>query len=113
MPLIEQIVLTGPPWFIPKAWLVLMFVHWVTDYGLQTRWIAENKHRDPRAMMAHCGINGAGVMLITLSVELGLAEMMVHLFIDKAKRHGVRDQTLHALSKGLWALAWWHFFPKG
>jgi hypothetical protein len=116
MPPIEHIILNGPDgyfWRIMNAWWVLVFAHWITDYGLQTKWMAENKHRNPCAMLAHCGLNGAGVMLMTYSVELAVAEMVIHWRVDRAHWMDGRDQLLHILTKGAIVLVWWHMFPKG
>ena len=116
MPPIEQIVHTGPNYYvliIINAWWALAFTHWVTDYGLQTKWVAENKHHSPLAMLAHVGINGAGVMLMTFSVTLGVVEMYLHWRIERAYFSPGHDQVTHILSKVLIVLAWYHLWPKG
>jgi hypothetical protein len=57
-------------------------------------------------LVAHSGIQGAGVALVTGNVWLGLAEWLFHTVIDEAKVNGriafAQDQALHIGCKALW-----------
>ena len=60
------------------------------------------------SMSAHSLINGAGVSLVTGIWWLGVAEAVVHFITDYLKCAGrittQRDQLIHLISKGAWAL---------
>lgn len=86
--------------------LLLLFAHFVTDFGLQTNWLAENKHRDNKALVAHAMVNGAGVVAITGSVWFGMLEAILHGYIDRKPREDDLDQTLHLLTKILIVTVW-------
>lgn len=90
---------------------MLLAAHWVADYPLQGDFLATAKRAGPlRAyhLIAHAGIQGAGVFLVTGSLVLGLAEWMAHTAIDEAKCRGwttfAQDQALHVACKALWLL---------
>lgn len=94
----------------------LMVGHSLADYPLQGDFLAtaKNRHTDlgavfwPHAIFAHSMIHGGFVALITGSVWLGVAEVIVHGITDLLKCDnwiGLRfDQTIHILSKFVWAL---------
>jgi len=103
-----SLVLTDPMLF----WLVAG--HAVADYPLQGDFLSRGKnHRAPlpgvpwyQCLLAHALIQGAMVALITKSVTLGLAETLVHAFIDFGKCSGWYgfnfDQALHVAAKLAW-----------
>ncbi len=89
--------------------LLLLAVHWVADYPLQGDFLAKAKTQGPmRAyhLIAHAGIHGAGVLLVTGSAWIGIAEWIVHAIIDESKVRGklsfAQDQILHIACKALW-----------
>ena len=95
--------------------LLLVMGHCLCDYPLQTTFIAQAKCRRPDAqvpwvwvMLGHAGTHGLAVALLTGSIALGVAETVVHGFIDDAKCRGLinfnQDQTLHVLCKLVWVL---------
>lgn len=98
------------------AWLFGMLLGWhaLADYPLQGDFLATAKnHLNPaygvpwyQALGAHAMIHGAGVMYLTGSLSLGLAEVILHAAIDHTKCTGSInvdvDQALHVACKALW-----------
>lgn len=91
--------------------LLLLAGHWVADYPLQGDFLATAKQKGPlRAyhLIAHAGIHGGTVALITGNLWLGLAEWLVHAIIDEAKVRGYtsfqQDQAMHIVCKAAWLL---------
>lgn len=89
--------------------LMLLGAHWLCDYPLQGPFLSEAKAKGPLRfyhLVAHAGIQGAGVALVTGNVWIGLAEWAVHTAIDEAKVRGkttfALDQVLHIACKALW-----------
>ena len=89
--------------------LMLLGTHWICDYPLQGQFLSDAKAKGPLRvyhLIAHAGIHGAGVALVTGNVWLGLAEWVLHTIIDEAKIRGkttfAQDQALHIACKLLW-----------
>lgn len=89
--------------------LLLMAVHWLADYPLQGPFLSDAKSKGPlRAyhLVAHAGIPGGAVALVTSSVWLGLSEWVAHTIIDELKVRGwtsfAFDQALHIICKVIW-----------
>ena len=103
--------------------LLLLAAHAVADYPLQGDFLAKAKDRFApvpgvpfyHALGAHAAIHGGFVGVITGSVTLGLAEFVIHAFVDDQKCAGrlnyEEDQALHALCKATWAFALWLLGP--
>lgn len=98
---------------------LLLALHGLIDYSLQTSWLAEakNRHRNPDcklgmpwqlAMLSHCLQHGLGVFIAMNSLPLALLETVVHYAIDCIKcENGIgpwTDQGLHLLCKIIWVL---------
>lgn len=93
---------------------LLVFGHALADYPLQGDFLSRAKnHTAPitgvpwyQALAAHCVIHAGFVGLITGSMTLAIAELIVHAIIDHAKcsgRFGFNaDQTLHVIFKAVW-----------
>lgn len=91
--------------------LMLLGAHWICDYPLQGQFLSDAKAKGPLRfyhLIAHAGIQGAGVALVTANVWLGLAEWVLHTLIDEAKVRGkttfAQDQALHIACKALWLI---------
>jgi len=91
--------------------LMLLAAHWVADYPLQGDFLATAKFKGPLRfyhLVAHAGIHGGAVALVTGSVWLGLAEWLAHTIIDELKVKGKTsfavDQALHIACKAAWLL---------
>lgn len=92
-------------------WLALMLlaVHWLLDYPLQGQFLSDAKQSGPLRvyhLIAHSGIQGAGVAVVTGNMWLGLLEWLAHTTIDEAKVRGkttfAQDQALHIICKAIW-----------
>lgn len=91
--------------------LMLLGAHWLCDYPLQGHFLSDAKAKGPLRfyhLVAHAGIQGAAVAVITGNVWLGLAEWLAHTAIDEAKVRGkttfAQDQALHIACKAVWLL---------
>lgn len=94
--------------------LMLSMGHFLCDFGLQSDRMAQEKCPGRGVTLgwgwwltAHAAIHGLMVAIITNIPALGLAEWILHIFIDIGKcRHLWRlpvDQSLHIGSKLIWA----------
>lgn len=97
--------------------LVFMLLggHALADYPLQGDFLAKAKNRRAPlpgvpwywAMGSHALIHGLFVAVLTGSVKLGMAEVVLHVIIDDLKCTGRigfnTDQLLHIGCKLLWA----------
>lgn len=99
------------------ATLALLVVgHAVADYPLQGEFLAKAKNRLApipgvpfyQALGAHAIMHGGMVGLITGSLTLGIAETLIHAFIDDAKCAGRltfnQDQAAHIACKVVWCV---------
>lgn len=91
--------------------LLLLGAHWLCDYPLQGQFLSDAKAKGPLRfyhLVAHAGIQGAAVAVVTGNVWLGLAEWLAHTAIDEAKVRGkttfAQDQALHIACKAVWLL---------
>jgi hypothetical protein len=104
---------------ITTVFALLVVGHAIADYPMQGDFLARAKNRTApipgvpwyQALMAHAGIHGGFVGIITGSVWLGIAEFLIHAAIDDAKCRGRisynTDQALHIGCKVLWVLILW------
>ena len=100
-------------------WLIVG--HAVADYALQSPYMAAAKSRHSSEgsgiwfwiLFMHACVHGGMVAYATGYVYLGLAEIVLHMWIDYSKTEGrfgsgpkahIRDQQLHILCKMLWAV---------
>ena len=109
-----------------EIFFLLLLAHAVTDFGLQSPWIAQAKSRhsgppssyNPKlhgpvrpiwfiVMGAHAGINAAGVYVVTGSIVLTVMEFFFHYLIDfmkcEQKYNLYVDQSLHVWCKFMYA----------
>lgn len=94
---------------LPLILFMLLAAHWVADYPLQGDFLARTKAEGPlRAyhLIAHAGIHGGAVALVTGSLALGLVEWVLHTLIDEMKVRGrtsfSADQAMHLTCKMLY-----------
>jgi len=99
-----------------QTFLLMLGAHALADYPLQGDFLARAKnHRAPlpgvpwyQALTAHAMIQGTFVGLITGSIVFGLAETVMHAFIDFLKCEKVIDydidQFLHVVCKAVWCV---------
>ena len=97
-----------------ELFALLAMAHFVADFGLQSDRMAREKCPGNDVTLpwqwwlgSHAAIHGFFVGWLTGQPLLGLGEWLVHALIDIAKcrkHYGLKtDQTLHLLSKLLWA----------
>lgn len=91
--------------------LLLLFGHFVADYGLSNNWISDAKNPFKAypgvpwqiVMGSHAGIHGGMVGIITGVWWLGVIEFVAHFFIDWGrcvhKYNFTVDQIMHWLCK--------------
>ena len=96
--------------------LMLLAAHWVADYPLQGEFLSRAKAEGPLRvyhLVAHEGIHGGAVEIVTGNVWLGLAEWLAHTIIDELKVRGwtsfALDQALHIGCKIVWLAIWASF----
>lgn len=95
----------------------LLMAHAVTDWALQTEFIARTKNRHivpeyldkdhlpmwPYTLAAHALINALGVYLVTNSWQCGVLELVFHWLIDFGKCEKLYnlhwDQSYHMANK--------------
>lgn len=94
--------------------LLLFAAHALCDYPLQGDFLARGKnHKAPlpgvpwyQCLAAHALIHSGAVLLITGSLWLALAELMIHAATDYVKCDGRitfnQDQAIHYGCKVLW-----------
>lgn len=102
---------------------LLLAGHAVADYPLQGDFLAKAKNRaNPipgvpwyHGLLPHAAIHGGFVGVITGSLMLGIAEFLVHCWIDDTKCMGRitynQDQALHVICKVLWVVLLLAFGP--
>ncbi|PQO46309.1 DUF3307 domain-containing protein [Blastopirellula marina] len=85
----------------------VMLTHWIADFLCQTRWMAENKSKDLKALSAHVGVYTVvlGVLCWPLfSLLGGLAFMLVngvlHFVVDfitsRISSYFYQQKNMHA-----------------
>jgi len=96
---------------IIETLFLLLAAHWLADYPLQGDFLAQAKAKGPLRiyhLVAHAGIQGAAVYVVTGSVMLGLAEWAIHTATDEAKTRNwisfSQDQVIHVGCKVVWAV---------
>jgi len=94
---------------------LLIAAHAVADYPLQGDFLAQAKNRHtelgkmfwPHALFAHSMIQGGFVLLITGSLWMAAAEVLIHGFTDwlkcEKKINLNVDQGIHVACKFVWA----------
>lgn len=94
-----------------KILAALLFAHAITDWAIKSDTMGVlkvPKNQEWYWLTAHSMVQGAGVAIVTQNIWLGMAETIVHWFIDFGKcedAYGIHiDQSLHLFSKILWAV---------
>lgn len=60
--------------------ILLVWTHWFADFFLQTDWMAVNKSKSNKALLAHCAIYGA--CLIPFGFTFALLNALIHFGVD-------------------------------
>ncbi|MEM1131192.1 MAG: DUF3307 domain-containing protein [Pseudomonadota bacterium] len=93
--------------------LVLQIKHLVADFGLQSRYILDNRriYGHPGGLV-HVGIHAAGTLIVLVPFgfpflwvgAIIVGEALVHYHLDWAKDNLVAHYKLDTASKGYWIL---------
>ena len=102
------------------TFFLMLFAHALADYPLQGAFMATHKSRhSPNPfpeerhpwviiLTAHCLIHAGFVLIITGSIWLAIAELILHWIIDYCKNENKvtyqMDQLLHVLCKVVYVL---------
>jgi hypothetical protein len=96
---------------------LLVAAHALADYPLQGPFLSEAKNRNtavgkvfwPHALAAHAMIHGGFVLVLTGSLWLAMAEVLIHAATDWLKCENRitlnQDQAVHVACKVAWAAA--------
>lgn len=60
--------------------LLIIWLHFIADFLLQTQWMATNKSKNCRALLAHCVVYGLPIILI--SPAFALVNALLHMAVD-------------------------------
>lgn len=103
--------------------LILIWLYFLADYGLQTEYVALNKGNNFWAMISHCSIHALFVCLgiilygflisfnpmmfvVNLGITLGIYELICHYILDTLKCKKLinynTDQICHLICKVIW-----------
>jgi hypothetical protein len=88
---------------LPLLWqfIALLGAHWIADFLLQTRWMAENKSKRLDALALHVTVYSAGLAVAAV-ILFGLT-MTVALFIAaNAVLHFATDFVTSRMTTALW-----------
>ena len=90
--------------------IYLLFAHWICDFGLQTRWQAENKSKSIKALAAHVGtytlafsvfavlwLGFSTNLLLFLAINCGL-HFVIDFTTSKITRYFHQKELMH----GFW-----------
>lgn len=91
-------------WFF----IYVLFLHWVGDFTLQTRWMADNKSKDWEALVLHvfvyaCTIWFGVFMMMCWPVEVAcrfaLVNFIIHLGVDaftsRCTKVAIAEKNMH------------------
>lgn len=97
-----------------NALLLLIFGHYLADFGFQNDFTAKFKAPGSapfwvHVMVSHCAMQALSVLLVTNRWELAVAEFACHFVIDCNKCRGNlsfnQDQALHLMCRfAYWGL---------
>jgi hypothetical protein len=83
-----------------KLALWVLFLHWIGDFVFQTRWMADNKSKNPVALTLHVATYTLmlGIGLVGVVPEIGLARFLAINF----GLHWLTDICTSQLTKYFW-----------
>jgi hypothetical protein len=96
--------------------LFVLFLHWVADFIAQTRWMAENKSKDNKALMLHIITYGlvmyVGLLIGAPFLKLHLGLILAYVIINCAIHCGV-DFVTSRMNAHFWQTwkqnyFWWN-----
>jgi len=64
-------------------YIALLLLHYLSDFLLQSRIVAENKSINKSFLIVHCSIIFLALSIFTLNPLFGIINAVIHGFIDK------------------------------
>ena len=88
---------------LPQIWQFTTFlaVHWVADFVLQSRWMAENKSSRLDALSLHIGVYTA-VLATAATLLFGTGMNVLWFIVANAGLHFVTDFVTSKITSRLW-----------
>ena len=81
--------------------LVALVIHWVVDFVLQSRWMAENKSKSNVALGAHAGVYSIGMALLAVTI-LGPTAAAIWFTLINGGLHFAVDYCTSRMTSYLW-----------
>ena len=81
--------------------LITLAFHWVFDFVLQSRWMAENKSKSNVALGAHAGVYSIGMALLALAI-FWLTTNAVWFTLINGGLHFAVDYCTSRMTSYLW-----------
>lgn len=92
-----------------SQFLLLLALHWVADFVLQTHWQAQNKSKNNAALAMHVGVYTL-ILMVGSAVVFGQSAGWVWFWIVNGVLHFVTDYFTSRWSSKLYAKQDWHNF---
>lgn len=93
------------------SFLLLLAVHWIADFVLQTHWQATNKSKDNDALLRHVGTYTAVLALVVPFIFPSETNRQLLIFVAvNGVLHLATDYFTSRASSKLWAKQDWHNF---
>jgi hypothetical protein len=93
--------------------LILFFLHFIGDFVLQSHWMASNKSKNVKALMAHVGIYACVIAVLpTIMLVLQMISCFSWLVfvVLNLVIHFIIDFTTSKITSKLWMKQSWHNF---
>jgi hypothetical protein len=95
---------------VTEKFLILLAVHWVADFVLQTHWQASNKSRRIDALLRHVGVYTVCLMVVVPFVFPEQYQGWVLFIGSNGVMHFATDYCTSRVSSKLYAKQDWHNF---
>lgn len=98
------------------VFLYVLFLHWLADFVCQTRWMAENKSKNNKALSTHVAIYSlvhlVGLSILPCYTQISLWNVLVFVAINAPVHWGV-DYVTSRINAHFWktgqnAYFWWN-----
>ena len=88
---------------LPQIWqfTILLAVHWVADFVLQSRWMAENKSSRLDALGLHVGVYTA-VLAVAATLLFGMGMNVLWFIAANGLLHFATDFVTSRITSALW-----------
>lgn len=90
--------------------LILLVVHWIADFVLQTHWQASNKSKNNEALLRHVGVYTLALASYTAIVVTPWFVTGVYFISLNGILHFITDYITSRMSSKLYVKQDWHNF---